>query len=95
MWDDLHFGFHDLELLSESENRKEYRCGCYHKKAHRSAVWSFVPVCRPHKAEAAKRFKSLPLYKKAISYGFFGFLIVLCVAALFMIWMLIKNAFLR
>jgi hypothetical protein len=73
MWDDLHFGFSDLGLLSEHNDRKEYFCGCYHKKSRRADVWSFIPVCKKHKAEVRKRFKALPWYKKAGSYIFFLF----------------------
>ena len=91
MSDELHFGFGDLEPVSERSDRKEYFCGCYHKKSRCSNVWSFIAACQKHKAEVRKSFKALPWYKKAVSYMFAVFSILICIAALFMIFMFVRT----
>jgi hypothetical protein len=77
------YSLRHLQILSESENRKEYVCGCYHRRY--KVVWSFFPVCAGHKKQLRKEWDARPWYKKLAGYALFGWLLVLFAAGLWMI----------
>ena len=90
-------GVDDLKLRVDGQSRKEYACGCYQRLHERQVVWSFFPVCPPHKAAVREEWNNRPWHKKLFGYAMFVWLAALAAAGLgvvsFVLWKIIGSFF--